>query len=173
MSGVCVELRKRPPPQRGERKNGPKAAPLRHDRMHHPLRRSPKLSHFRILRGSLIPLRVTKPEHPGTRSTAGFGASLRGDNIRKGSDACVTLQVNANAARPKCADLLARGEIIFAKTLAARRHPEPCRCVGPSFRVCPNVPANRVNVIPFLDAVCRSVRNGGGPDVSMRSRPVA
>jgi len=53
MSGVCVELRRRPPPQRGERKNGPKTAPLRHDRLHHPLKQSPKLSNSRILRGSL------------------------------------------------------------------------------------------------------------------------
>src|SRR5262249_9474519 len=53
MSGVCVELRRRPPPQRGERKNGPKTAPLRHERLQNPLRQSPKLSNSRILRGSL------------------------------------------------------------------------------------------------------------------------
>src|SRR5262249_26768086 len=33
-------------------KNGPKTAPLRRDRMHHPLRQIPKLSNSRILRGS-------------------------------------------------------------------------------------------------------------------------
>src|SRR5215813_13473637 len=74
MSGVCVELRRRPPPQRGERKNGPKTAPLRHDRLHHPLRQSPKLSNSRILLGYLERTNIANDE-----IFMGFSTSI--DNV--------------------------------------------------------------------------------------------
>src|SRR5262245_9707287 len=46
-----------------------------------------------------MPLRATKPEHPGTSSTAGLGVSADGKNTRKGSAASDTLAAMATAAR--------------------------------------------------------------------------
>src|SRR5262245_31111419 len=53
-----------------------------------------------------MPLRATKPEHPGTSSTAGWELSPDGNNTRKGSAASDAWAVMAAAAKATHCSLL-------------------------------------------------------------------